>query len=508
MSDIIQTPAFSQHSAKKLKEALSRLSLELSGENDINQISGKLQSIFREYFTNLDSVVFFPEYLKKGNVVKSKDYNDNLSAINEDITRFYSELKALARSQISSFNYAQITAQQILNKADSLASIVLDLNILNNFTRGDVIVAGDDFRNTEFIDIEAGTASPLAELTLGGGGIGLARDSSRDLINSNSIIDIFPVAPSKDGENGVNSEPTKGNIERFYEGNYYNFLGQARPEGGSFNFKYILKPKENEEREEISLSPNEDQDQEDVVDNSQRVEDGYFVDFGADETRKLQARRKMLDKDPSTFWECEYNYKAPSPLVGDIFDQIEVYDTQGEGEPEEDKAQAPEGRQVVIDLEEAEKAAQAYDFEGRDLILDLVITFPQITNVNFVAINPVLFGEEAFIAVDDISTSNDNEGQFITVDGWQRIKFPKTITPEANEFLTDTQLGVSLAPSRFAYKGQGIYPFPVRQAKRVKIRIRMDNPVGQPYERVVALLKRTIDIEGTLVTKTKKGLLA
>lgn len=512
MSDLIQNPSRTEHAAKKLKEIIQQVSESNRDELDINSIAGKLQVAFRSYFDSISDISFSPKYLIKGNIVESKTYNDNLREINEDLERFYEELESLATIQANSFNYSQIVAEQILNRADSLASIVLDLNIINNFTRGDVIVAGDDFRNTDFIDLAAGTASPTAELLNGGGGIGLARDDSRELLNPGTEVEVFPLAPATNGGE-TNQEPTKGNIERFYEGNYYNFLGQARPEGGRFNFKYILKPETppDEEEENLSELPETGEEAENfqgVEDNSQNVADGYFVDFGATEDQKKVRRGLMFDKDPVTFWECEYNYKAPSPLIGDIFDQIEVFEEEVDEGEELQFDSSPEGAAVTIDLGAAERAAQQFDTAGRDLIVDMIIKFPQLTNVNFVSINPVLFGENAFISVEDISTSSEEDGDFETVDGWERIRFPKTITPEANEFLTDTQIGASLAPSRFAYKGQGIYPFPVRQAKRVKIRIKSELPVAPPYERVVALLRRTIDIEGTITTKTKRGLLA
>ncbi len=91
------------------------------------------------------------------------------------------------------------------------------------------------------------------------------------------------------------------------------------------------------------------------------------------------------------------------------------------------------------------------------------------------------------------------------MDGWEELRFPKTITPEANEYLTDSQLSASLSPTRYNYSGQGIYPFPNRLTKKVKIRLAMTQPAAQVYERTYALLKNVIDTETTITTTTKKG---
>ena len=121
------------------------------------------------------------------------------------------------------------------------------------------------------------------------------------------------------------------------------------------------------------------------------------------------------------------------------------------------------------------------------------------------SINPVIYSKNANIEVLDISTSNSDNGTFSTVDGWDSLRFAKTITPEANEFLTDSQAAAVLAPNKTNYSGQGIFPFPTRFAKKIKIRVRSALPVAQIYERVYVLMKNVADIDLVFHKRTRRG---
>lgn len=480
--DLIKTPIKSNLAVEKLKNSVLDLSKQLkdtkSGKisDAINDISQALSTYFKE----IAQAEFNPEYLLENDSPRASLYNDNLLSIHNDLKRFYNELTNLSDIQIKSFNYAQIVTQDILNRASALASIVLDLNILSDFDRGDTIVAGDDFNTSEYVDFDIGLGSDAAELLPGGGGVGLARDSSVDVIDDSTKIEVVPIAPTN-GKDAVTVKPTPGNIERFYEGNYYNFLGMARPEGGQFNIKFLLEP-------------TEEQNAAGQVD----VQEGLLVDLGGSEDDKKQARLRMFDNDPSTFWECEFLYRLNSPLISDISDDAAV-ETDGTAEG------ATKGATVTIDLKQAEQLAKEFDYPGRDLIIDLIITFPEAKFINFIAINPVVFGSDSFPEIADISTTNSNEGTFTTIPGWESLKFAKFITSEANEFLTDSQASAILSPTRASFKGQGVFPFPSTEAKKVKIRMKVDSPVAAPYERIYALMTNSVTTTSVVTTTTTKG---
>jgi hypothetical protein len=514
MTDSSQIATDSEFSIIKLKNSLQELAERAENSLDANSLLSEATSLFKDFFTNISDPEFVPELLITGDTPKSSIYNDNLKRMYNDISRFYTELTNLSNANLKTFNFSQVVISEVKKRAAGLASLVLDLNILSNFNKGDVIVAGDDFINLDKVDTGAALGSAPAELISNGAGLSLARDSTNNLsTDPRTKIEIFPVAPSKGESNSseVNIAPTPGNFNRFYEGSYYGFLGQARPEGGRFNIQFILDPSKLKATTDAGAGEKNTQ--------------GIFLEYGASEEDKQQARNKMLDNNPDTFWECEYLIRLKNPLIEDVVESLVITDETptAENQPNSDSGglrlsepdgesggdlsnpDAPSAAAFQVDVAELNSKALTEDIV--DLDIDVIITLPEEQNVNFIAINPVVFSQKAFLEVMDIATINNSESEFTTVDNWDSIRFPKTITPEANEFLTDSQLSASLSPNRYSYLGQGIYPFPLRVASKIKMRLRMSQPSSQVYERTYALLKNNVDVKTTTTTTTTKGYL-
>lgn len=495
MANPIQNQISSNLVSEKLHNSIRDLSAKLATKNysSIALAISQTLNTFSNFFDQLQDSEFEPEFFFTNDTPRSEIYNKNLLAIYNDLKRFYEDLRNLNEAQINSYNFAQVLTEDLVSRADELASTVLDLSVLNNFDLGNTIVAGDDFKNSDFIDTNVGVASTPVDFVFGSNGITLGRLSTVNIVDDSVKVEIIPILPintTADGSSQVSSSPTARNIERFYEGNYYNYLGLARPEGGGeFNFKFVAAPTG---IAQSGLPQGSDEFNTDLetIQNA-----GAYIELGASNRAKNDVRKRMLDGNPSTFWECEYIYSVPNPL-------LEVgLPTVGDGE------NPPESQVVTIDLEEAEKIARQYDEEGRDLVVDIILTFAEEKVLNIATFNPVIFGTSAFPEILDIATASTLDGEFTTVDGWNSLRFARAITPEANEFLTQSQLTAILAPSRGAYKGQGIYPFPPRVSKKIKFRVKMASPVAMPYERIYVLLKNDIEISTTVVTKKTRGLL-
>lgn len=500
MTNPVYVSTDSQLAVIRLRDSLDALS-NRTNNSDGSVILSEAMSLFKDYFDNLSEAEFKPIELKTGDTPRSEDYNNNLRAIFNDINRFYKEINNLSSSNLKSYNFSQIVINEIKQRASEVSSIVLDLNILNNFTRGDVIIAGEDFNNLDNADKSAVTSSSRAELLSGGSGITLARSGSEVLTDDPRIkVEIIPISPTS-SSSAVNTAPTPGNFNRFYEGDYYNLLGFARPEGGKFNIRYVMA------NNPASTNPSEDlvdiQDPNDPAAVNNAGLQGLFLDYGASEEDKAANRRKMFDNNPDTFWECEYVVKLNNPLIPDVSTANVTTDSE-QVDGETVGSDSISGATIQIDSSQLNSVAAAED--SLDLIIDIVITFPRTTTINLVNINPVLFDKSAYPEILDIATT-DNTGIFTTVDGWETIRFPKSLTPEANEFLTDSQLSATLSPSRSNYLGQGVFPFPLRSCNKVKIRIKSSLPVAQVYEKTYVLLNNTLDLDITTTTTTKKGLL-
>lgn len=155
--------------------------------------------------------------------------------------------------------------------------------------------------------------------------------------------------------------------------------------------------------------------------------------------------------------------------------------------------------QIVIDAKAAEDAAKLFDFEGRDLAIHIDYDFKVDTPMNFVIIDPVLFGTTAFIQVIDVATANDGE-DFVTVEGFADQTFDKILTPEANKVVSEDIVEKTLAPSSYSYQGLGVFTFPVRIARKLRVTLFMKDPVSDIYERL-----HVITQEQTTTTVKKKS---
>jgi hypothetical protein len=160
--------------------------------------------------------------------------------------------------------------------------------------------------------------------------------------------------------------------------------------------------------------------------------------------------------------------------------------------------------QVTIDIKAAEDAAKAYDFQGRDLMIHIDMDFGIPTPMNFVVLDPVLFGTSAFVEVLDVATAEEGQ-DFTTVDGFGEQTFDKVLTPEANKFIIDEVVKKTLAPSNFSYQGLGVFSFPVRIANKMRVTLLIRDPVPAFYERLHVLTQEIL--QTNITTKSsKKGL--
>ena len=153
-------------------------------------------------------------------------------------------------------------------------------------------------------------------------------------------------------------------------------------------------------------------------------------------------------------------------------------------------------------MKSAEDMAKKYDYHGRDLKVHIDVDFGEVGPVNFIVIDPVIFGTSAFIKVVDVATSDG--GEFETVDGFEDQAFDKVLTPEANKVLSTEGAEKLLAPNQFSYQGLGVFSFPVRVANKVRVTLLMADPVPNQYERLHILVQNTIK-RTKVVTKNKKS---
>ena len=318
MTDTFNVVKIRASDADKIRQHLEAVREVQTHESEANIVVSSATEQFNQFFLEYGKPYFAGNKLHLNDTPVSDDYNENLTTLDSDIQRSYDMLSSHARDTLSAFNYSTILSKEILNSADNSASKVLDLNILNGFTKGSTIVAGDDFSDETKVDRQIGVDSTQADLIKGANAIGLKKVGSEIISSPNVTVSITPVKPK--GENDkVNVEPTPFNLERFYEGKYYAYIGEQEPEGRELKLKYIVDPSDIPSVAATTLVNGQEIANGDVAGGaeaaiaaSQGV--GFFAVIPSTEEEKAENRAKMFDGNPDTYWQCEVVYQA-EPLI-------------------------------------------------------------------------------------------------------------------------------------------------------------------------------------------------
>ncbi len=461
--------------------------------------------------THLDKPTFKPHYLIKDSDPDPRLWNENMNQIETDLRTGFEEDTQLKLLQVEAQNAAIIATKALEERANLAQSMITDIRLLAGQLDQEVIVAGDDFGNMDKIDLGFPLTFPQAEVNTLQGIVTLKRLEAIDLASPEVKVTVTPISPPE----AANRNPTPDNSLRFYEGRFYASIGESRPEGGKWHLEERVRPGVTVPGStSFTLQLDDDLPPEelfkgfpDLLTNAKEAaaarqpgfalspDDILVIDRGAQLEELVAIRRRMVDGNPDTFWECEFVLHAP---------QLEALSSAvsgGSGDTSPTTAESTDTTELQlanITPEELRARAARPDIDITDFEIEVVLELPSRQLVNFITINPMNFSETAWLEVTDVSTARDETDGFLLVEGFGESLFDNILTNEANEELTDGELKTTLAPNRYSYRGLGVFTFPPREALRVRIRLRQRTPVPTPYERTAVQLTRTLT-----ATKTK-----
>lgn len=471
--------------------------IALKEKNDLIKSLEQVQSLFSSLYLNLGKPSLQLRPFEPEQVPRSAKLNLSMKEIEQDLGIAYKEVEQLGNGMVEVFNYSHAASQELLNASNRLSSKVVDLRILAGQQDQNVLVAGDDFNDTSRVDMAIGLQNPRADVSPDQGIVTLNRVSSSNLVNDNTQVKVTHLAPQ------LETRPVAGNVNRFYEGNFYNFIGDARPEGGRWHLEESLavhvQPTGITTSTHVSSS---------VIPGSfnlapflnqgptrpgerLRPEDVIVYDRGASEGEKQIIRAQMVDANPSSFWECEYVKTQESLQRSVEASRLITRDPQGNliaGGPGTEAGNL--GSTVTLD--DLRNQARIVGIgNADDLVVEIVFTLDSIQPVNWISVNPNNFEDTAWLEVLDIAYSTADAGGFRTIPDFNNNVHDNVLTDQANAELTDDEAGSVLAPNRFAYKGIGVWNFEAVNAKAIKIKLRQRSPIPAPYQRVAIQLHRT-----------------
>lgn len=489
---------------RRVRALFNKISREqdLRTRLDIHESTQNILTSFRELFSNLGKPSVEINPFESKQVPRSKQINKTMAQIEDDLEAAYDEMGGLREGLVETFNHAQALSADLITSADEIGSKVVDLRLLNDQLDQNVLVAGDDFRTLARVDQSIGLQNPAADILLDQGVVVLNRSSSINLVNENTHIDVTPVGPKN-----LKRTPTLNNVGRFYEGDFYDFVGQARPEGGRYHLEQSMSVNVEPEGQntETTVTNNFGGSTpatfEKTVDNRLkaegipqpgerlRPEDIIVYDRGASEGELATVRANLIDENPASFWECEY--VRTSADIQNIVDQSKLIGLDTESQIAGTLQGREQGAITTVTLDDLRNEARA-DSSGTndDLIIDITVTLDSAKTVNWLSLIPNNFEDTAWIDVLDISYANSGTTSFQTVPGFSNSIHDNVITDEANAELTDSEAGALLAPSKYAYRGIGVWSFEPVEAKSLRFRLRQRTAVPDPYQRLAIRLHR------------------
>ncbi len=449
---------------EKRKDAIDKK--EIQSENSLFT---ELFKAFKDFFSKLGKPTLQKRFQKKESPARSKDYNDTMREIHDDINVAYSEEDALSSVMVKDFNYGEAERQMLLNKVRKLNSKSIDYSFYSTGAKTKSLYGVDTFVDNSKIDFsKISPGNQIAELVVNQGVVTLKRTGNINKSPSvSSITGIQESIPQWE----PNSE-TGG-----YEGLYFGMKNEPRPEGGRWHIQY-----------------------------SQGGDTLY--EMGASEEELMPRRLQMFDDNPDTFWEAEY---ITDPVVGyrNKFSgkQISVAEFNELMNNEIESPNVRVSGDTIVTNEHGNLIEDYIPVTGGGgtnyLTVNFTVFLDNPENVNWISLNPNNFGQELYLEVLSIQTSPDGK-VFEELEGFDDHEYDIVLTREANQELIPSLVRDTLSPDKFKFAGQGIWVFSPRGAKAIRFTIRQTRSYNKPYE--VLMVETTRQVTTTTTTKKWWGL--
>lgn len=431
---------------------------EVQSENSLFQ---ELWKAFKNFFTKLGKPSLQKRLQKKTAPAISSEYNDTMREIRDDMKVAYTEVGSLGDLMVKNYNFGESERQMLLNKVRKLNSKNVDYSFYSVGAKDRSLYGLDSFVDKSKVDFsKVGAGATAAEIVTDQGVVTLSRGGNID--RAPLVRDVTGMKETIPDWQGV---PEVGG----YEGLYFGMRGEARPEGGQWHLEYTANG-------------------------------NTLYDKGASEAELKPKRMSMFDGNPNTFWEAEL-----------LSDNLQGYKNKYNNE-QITVAQFQELRNNELQSESVELSGETIiagqygslieDYipvteagAGEFLKVDFVVELQRSVNINWLNLNPNNFGTENYIDILSVETSEDGQS-FEQLEGFDDHEYDITLTNEANEELTQSQIFDTLSPDRFKYAGQGIWTFAPRKTRLIRFSLRQPQAYIKPYE----VLKYQTEQEHTTTT--------
>lgn len=469
---------------RKSEAILDDLSFRVAGSGDAEFIISELKKSVRTFFEKLESPISEPLILTEDQPRSLAEYENYLNSVRHDLEILFDSAVSATALLSESFNYVSLLTSSVSAKAERLASLSEDLSLISDTPVPSVYVAGDRFVDDSKIDRHFSNTVEAAELSPGGGAVTLGRSGLNKVVSPETTrVDVsttpdFPYDPTK------LDDPSKD--YRVYEGRYFAYANQMEPAGGVIRWSRTQVDIDNRELEPgvVTVSSNESgPDAEARRDELNRIINSRvsIVQDTPTLNELNSVRGRMFDGSPSTYWQIEATFNPFS-----LTDELRF-------------------RESIAGLTPSQSAnilrGVVKSVDTRDFDVTLTIDLGKAYQINFINLVPENFGEEAWLEIINLDTSTSKDGKWYEIEGLFSHKYENVLTPDANLELTNEEVKATMSPSRYSYGGQGVFTFPPREARFIRIGLRQKVPVPAPYHVIRYKLVRHAT---TTITRTRK----
>lgn len=539
---------------KALRDFYARVREIISNRDQSDGISVMEQTLsaLEKFFTRLGKPQFEHKEILPEDPIISDELNAILGTIVNDLKVGYEEVANLRDSAIATHNYATMHIGEIQRRSDEVAGLVTDLRLVSGQHGEEVIVFSDNFVDDSKLDAGFPLEHLPAQTMPGQGSLTLNRTEVRALASEEIECSVTPLNgasrdPSVDNvgrfyeghfyaylgeaepeggkfhlEEKLNQSTLTGldqsafqipkmegkgkKARKAYQRELADFVVPGGAEAqfleelksGLFNDRFantkkgkakfnkfvrnqrkVLHRKDRILRRQFMYFANNPEEAErasfdlNTDDVPLTAENFTLVENGATEEELGAYRLNMLDGNPGSYWQCEL--VRATNIIQDFVN-----------------SQVAEVTNAEVKASDLRDLASSNAVDKEDFEVEIVFTFARPVSMNWITLTPMLFDDGAYLEVTDVSTAPDLESEFIQVDTFATRQYANILTEEANEELPKETASYLLAPSRYSYRGSGIWPFVQRTVQKVRFRVKQRTPVPNPYERFVFEATRTL----------------
>jgi len=311
--------------------------------SDVPTMIASITEMVRKSFGNLASPMFTGCELGPIDRPEAERFTDDMTKIQHDIALCYNNLKALRSNMDTEFNATTSGYDMLESNIGEAMRDVRDITVRNDVEGASpVVVVGDDFNNSDWIDPDYSIDSEPCFLDVQQGGITLPMAAELSAKAANASVSVVHVNKNTRGPADGSQEPTNF----FHEGQFYGIGTQVIPAGGAWNvhvvpINQLMSIDQQELYEEFDDGPTAEDNPSFatrvlngtvVLDGKELIERPKFVSrlVSPDEQTLKKARNAILDGNPDTFWQCEWVFTPGQQDIADTQEDTRVKQTKSD----------------------------------------------------------------------------------------------------------------------------------------------------------------------------------